>query len=510
MQAGDRLGEYVLQERIGEGGFGEVWKASNPDLAGPVVAIKVPTKPDCAAALRREGALQNVVDHPNVVRTITVNAAHDPPYLVSEYVPGESLRRRLDRTKRLAPVDALGILAQVLSALDAAHRAGVVHRDVKPENVLLGPDGVAKLSDFGLGRITESVASSMALSRGRSLTEGGGIVGTYHYMSPEQMKGQPVDLRSDLYACGVMLYEMLTGEAHPIRIPVEGVSQPISAIVDQALRSDPIKRFQSAAHMTSALEAAVPHVPLIDSDGRFVGKAAGRPSGTIEADTDAPGGWAALRSPVGPARPAQRVVPSPPRPRTALLPRVAPGCALIIGVVAAAVIGMAVFATKRRSEAMRLEMTRQTDEEMERQRMQGEELARQFPSLPEDPDLDRPLIGSYPGSGGEPAWVSALRQAQRELENQEYERAEANLRKAISGSGAGADCDAVANPYLQEAYVCAARAQAKLSNPDLAFANLEHAISLGFRDSLRLLAESDLASLRKDPRWKKTMDRLSR
>ncbi len=103
MQTGDRLGEYVLIERLGEGGFGEVWKAENPDLPGTVVAIKVPTKPDCAAALRREGALQNVVDHPNVVRTLTVNAANDPPYLVSEYVPGESLRRRLDRVKRMTP-----------------------------------------------------------------------------------------------------------------------------------------------------------------------------------------------------------------------------------------------------------------------------------------------------------------------------------------------------------------------------------------------------------------------
>ncbi|GEM_PF-2780379 len=470
MQSGDRLGEYVLQELIGEGGFGEVWKAQTLDYPGPVVAIKIPTKPDCAAALRREGALQNVVDHPNVVRTLSVNTSNDPPYLVSEYVAGESLRRRLDRVKRMTPRDALEVLVQVLAALGAAHRAGVVHRDVKPENVLLGPDGVAKLSDFGLGRITESVASSMALSRGRSLTEGGGIVGTYHYMSPEQMKGQPVDLRSDLYSCGVMLYEMLTGEAHPIRIPVDGVSRAISGIVDQALRTDLLKRFQSATQMASALEAAV--------------------SSTGVHDPLAPGGV-----------PAQPVGPFPRRPRTLSLPKAAPSCALLIGIVAAAVIGMGVFMTTRRSQAMRQEAEA-------RVRAMDEEQIRVTQEVGGTSNLDRPLIDPFPGGGSQSAWLAALHQAEQELENGELERANADLRRLIGNAGV-AD-DEVTKLNLQEAYYCAARAQAKLSNPDTAFADLQRAIDLGFRDQLRMQTEADLTSLKKDPRWKKMLDRLKR
>lgn len=282
-----------------------------------------------------------------------------------------------------------------------------------------------------------------------------------------------------------MLYEMLTGEAHPIRIPVEGVSRPISGIVDQALRSDPVKRFQLATQMTSALEAAVQATGLQDPLGQPIGRS------------------------FAPAA-AQPVGPFPPRPRSAMLPRAAPSCALLIGIVAAAVIGMTVFATMKRSAVMRQEIAvRQADQELAQRTMQ-EEMERKFPEVYGDSDLDRPLIEPFPVGGKEPAWIAALRQAQRELANEEFERADANLRKVIAESGAGADCNEATNPYLQEAYFCAARAQAKLANPNLAFANLEQAIGLGFRDALRLQAEPDLATLKKDPRWKKIVDRLNR
>lgn len=254
MQIGDRLGEWVLRERIGEGGFGEVWKAEHVDHQGQFAAVKVPKGQDGAAALRREGRLQTAVAHPNIVRNLAVDVAHDPPYLVNEYVAGESLRGRLRREGRLSPEEASRVLREVLDALSSVHDAGLVHRDLKPENVLLGPDGVVKVSDFGLGKLASDAAASIALSRAGSLSEGGGVVGTYHYMSPEQMNGGSVDARADLYACGVMLHEMLTGEAHPVRLPVPGAPPALSDVVDRALSADPDRRQKSAAAMQRAIE----------------------------------------------------------------------------------------------------------------------------------------------------------------------------------------------------------------------------------------------------------------
>ncbi len=257
MQRGDRLGDWVLRDKLGEGGFGEVWEAAEVDRPWNLAAIKVPRGRDGAAALRREGRLQTAVEHPNIVRNISIDFAHDPPFLVSEYVPGESLRGRLKREGRLAPEEAVRILGEVLEALEAVHDAGLVHRDLKPENVLLGKGGVVKVSDFGLGKVASDAAASIALSHGPSLSEGGGVVGTYHYMSPEQMKGASVDARTDLYACGVMLYEMLTGEAHPVRLPVPGATPALSDVVDRALAADPQHRYQSAVHMRRYLEGGI-------------------------------------------------------------------------------------------------------------------------------------------------------------------------------------------------------------------------------------------------------------
>lgn len=254
MQIGDRLGDWVLRERLGEGGFGEVWKAEHVDHRGEFVAVKVPTGQDSAAALRREGRLQTAVAHPNIVRNLAIVLDHDPPYLLNEYISGESLRVRLQRERKLPAEEASRVLREVLDALSSVHDAGLVHRDLKPENVLLGPDGVVKVSDFGLGKVVSDAASSIALSRGPSLTEAGSVVGTYHYMSPEQMKGEAVDARSDLYACGVMLHEMLIGQAHPVRLPVPGAPPALSDVVDRALAAEPGRRYRSAAEMRRYLD----------------------------------------------------------------------------------------------------------------------------------------------------------------------------------------------------------------------------------------------------------------
>lgn len=473
MQAGDRLGEYVLLKKIGEGGFGEVWKAHNPDLAGSTVAIKVPTKGDCVAALRREGAMQHAVVHPNVVRTISINTANDPPYLVNEYVPGESLRGRLARTGRVPTEEAIHILSQVLSALSAAHAAGLVHRDVKPENVLLGPDGVAKLSDFGLGKITESVAASIALSGGRSLTEGGGIVGTYHYMSPEQMKGQPAGPQSDLYACGVILYEMLTGEPHPVRLPIDGRRSPLSDVVDVALRSHPNERYSAADQMLSDLDEWRP----------------------------------------GCIAPAQAV------PVVATPSRAGTGGGLVAGCAAAVLVavGMAALMTTKRSAAMR------ESEEAARDRQMAEVTAAAQASASRSKPIESLPDGKWP------SWTEEIKNGDAYLARRQFSLALSAYQDGILNAELDVDSPAEAKAIVRDACYATARALSILSTGAgraenerrlesseketyhaNAFKMLDRARSLGWCDAAAAQAEPDFAPIRSDPRWRKLLDSLCR
>ncbi|MEK7866515.1 MAG: serine/threonine-protein kinase [Planctomycetota bacterium] len=257
MEAGQKVGEFVLVERLGEGGFGEVWKATHQsDLARPV-ALKIATRRESVSAFRREEVVRLAVEHPFIVPIHTVNVDADPPYLVMDYVEGPSLRALLDQKKRLAPEEAVKILSCVLEALGAAHGAGLVHRDVKPGNVLLRGGWYTMLADFGLSKVEKAAAASMQLSGHKSsISVERSIAGTYDYMAPEQRRGEEGDHRVDLYACGVLLYEMLTGEASPLRLPVREASRTLSDVVERAIESDPSRRFQDASAMIEALAGA--------------------------------------------------------------------------------------------------------------------------------------------------------------------------------------------------------------------------------------------------------------
>jgi serine/threonine protein kinase len=262
---GQRVGEYLLDDRIGSGAFGQVWRAHHHVWADQFVAIKFPTEPQYLRELQREGSALHGLVHPNIVKAVAFDPYADPAYLVMEYVPGHNLRS-LVKARALSPDHAVAILRQVLAGLAFAHGRGLVHRDVKPENILVHADaaavgyvgeGLVKVTDFGLGKATQATATqSVAFSASLNSEAGRDLAGTLDYMSPEQRAGEPVDARADLYACGVVLYEMLTGE-RPAGTDVPSDLNPaLPRHLDDAFRRSYArldKRFATADEMAAAL-----------------------------------------------------------------------------------------------------------------------------------------------------------------------------------------------------------------------------------------------------------------
>lgn len=258
-EKGQQVGEYVLDEFIGRGAFGEVWRAYHHAWRDRVVAVKIPTDPDYIRQLQREGQNVQSLDHPGIVKAIGFAPYADPPYLISEYVPGTTLRALVGK---LRVDDAVEIIRQILQAVGYAHAQGVVHRDLKPENVLIHRDaaqmgydmpGMVKLTDFGLGKANAATARSMVMSQS---IEGPKVVGTINYMSPEQRRGEAVDGRSDLYSIGIMLYEMLTGKIPESMELPSALNPSVPPHVDQAFKRAfvPVdRRFGSAEHFREAL-----------------------------------------------------------------------------------------------------------------------------------------------------------------------------------------------------------------------------------------------------------------
>jgi serine/threonine protein kinase len=203
-------GRYELLERIAQGGMGEVYRGRDRQSGAEVAVKRLRSGRDSAdaellARFAREAEILRRLDHPNIVQMLAIVAGKDVQgeeqhCIVMEYVPGGSLRRELVRHSVLPPIEALLLTLEVADALAQAHRLDVIHRDVKPENVLLAQDGTVRLSDFGLARIGE-----------RSFTAPGTVLGTVAYLSPEVLWGHEVDARTDLWSLGVMLFEMLSG-----------------------------------------------------------------------------------------------------------------------------------------------------------------------------------------------------------------------------------------------------------------------------------------------------------
>ncbi len=264
------VGQYQITELLGVGAYAETYKATDVKT-GVTVVLKMPDPalfgdPALFNRYRREAEVVSRLDHPGVQRGIAWGESGTEPYLVLEYFEGESLRRRLAcRSEKVEVSRAVDWGRQLAEALRYLHSQGIVHRDLKPENVLVDTEGTLKISDFGTARLDGSRRLTW-----KHLSES---LGTPDYMSPEQVQGERGDARSDIYAWGVMMYEMLTGEApfngdnamavmighlqgnvRPIRKARPEVPAALEAVVLHAMRRHPESRYQSVDDLVADLD----------------------------------------------------------------------------------------------------------------------------------------------------------------------------------------------------------------------------------------------------------------
>ena len=263
MQLGQVIGgRYRLRHQIARGGMAEVWEATD-DVLGRSVAVKVllpelASDPAFTERFRREAISAARLAHPNVVATFDTGVDGDLAFIVMELVDARTLKDVLVERGPLPAHEATTLAAQVAGALHYAHEAGIVHRDVKPANILICPDGRVKVADFGIAK----AALPDAAFADYDLTGTGMVVGTAKYLSPEQFEGKPVDRRSDVYALGVVLYEMLCG-----RPPFVGATD--MAIGIQHVDSKPLSPRQVRAGIPRPLEAVVMRAMAKKADGRY-------------------------------------------------------------------------------------------------------------------------------------------------------------------------------------------------------------------------------------------------
>ena len=267
-------GRYRVVRKLGGGGMADVYLCEDLTL-GRHVAIKVLLQrylndPTFVERFRREAKAAAGLNQQNLVSIYDWGEVDGTYYIAMEYVEGETLKDLIRRRGRLSGNESVAVTLQLLAAVDFAHRSGIVHRDIKPQNIMIDPHGTAKVMDFGIARAGDS-----------GMTEAGSILGTAQYLAPEQAKGYPVDERSDLYSVGVCLYEMLTGTVpfkgdsavtvalkHVNEVPVEpsvlvpGMPYALNQIVLKAMAKDPADRYQSAAEFARDLRAAKEGGPI--------------------------------------------------------------------------------------------------------------------------------------------------------------------------------------------------------------------------------------------------------
>ncbi|MGC9666936.1 protein kinase domain-containing protein [Planosporangium sp. 12N6] len=318
-------GRYRLDERIAGGGMGEVWRATD-EVLGRTVAVKVllpalVEEPGFAERFRGEARTMATLNHPGVVDVYDYGSEDGTAFLVMEYVEGDALSATLARVHRLTPARTMALIAQAADALHAAHANGIVHRDVKPGNLLVRPNGTLVLTDFGIARA----------AGGAQLTQAGSVLGTASYLAPEQAAGRTATPLSDVYALGVVAYQCLAGRRpfegdNPIEIamrhvrdvppPLPGDIPPVvRQVVERAMAKDPGARFPSAAAMAQVAR----HAAQLAATGGAAGvmPTSGGPAGPTRPVSAAP-----VSPPLAGA--TARVMSGPPAPGGT---RVMPGAA---------------------------------------------------------------------------------------------------------------------------------------------------------------------------------------
>src|SRR5580658_2147050 len=267
LQIGDLLGgRYEILQLLGEGGMGAVYKASDRELdrfvALKVIRPELASNPSILARFKQELLLAHQVTHRNVIRIYDLGEAEGVKFITMEFIEGKDLRTLIREKQKFTPEEAVEVIQQVCQALDAAHTVGVIHRDLKPQNIMQDPTGRILVMDFGLARTVE----------GDGMTQTGALVGTMEYMSPEQALGKDLDQRSDIFALGLILFELLTGKkpfvaesalASLIKrtqeraIPVSDVDAQIpgalSGIVSKCLERDVNERYQNCSTILADL-----------------------------------------------------------------------------------------------------------------------------------------------------------------------------------------------------------------------------------------------------------------
>ena len=284
LEPNQTLLHYRIVEKIGEGGMGEVYLAEDTKL-GRRIALKLlppamANDPDRLRRFQREARAAAALTHPNIVTlhsveedTTSTGSVH---FLTMEWVDGESLREKIP-AGGMPPNQVMQFGLPVARALAAAHERGITHRDLKPDNIMVGRDGIPKVLDFGLAKIETQVGdptSDETRSVTERITREGVVIGTVAYMAPEQVKGLPLDARSDIFSFGVVLYEMATGkqpfaaastaetmsailrdEPEALEYATRAAPIPFAQIVERCLRKEPTQRYASAGELTAALEA---------------------------------------------------------------------------------------------------------------------------------------------------------------------------------------------------------------------------------------------------------------
>ena len=260
------LNRYELLEKIGEGGMGIVYKAKchllNRFVAIKILKAELSNDEDFAARFKREATSIAKLSHPNIVNIHDVGEENHISFIIMEYINGKTLKQVIKENGRLSSEKTLNIVLQIAKALECAHINNIIHRDIKPDNIMITQDEIVKVMDFGIAKVVGS----------RTVTNSNKVMGTAHYFSPEQAKGNFVDFRTDIYSLGIVMYEMVTGRVpynaesiitiammhiqEPVTPPKEIITEipeNINQVILKAMQKEPIKRYQTAKEMAEIL-----------------------------------------------------------------------------------------------------------------------------------------------------------------------------------------------------------------------------------------------------------------